>query len=186
MPPPPHRDDDAVVARLRAGDEAAFEALFHAEYGPLCSFAARMLGTNAAAEETVQGVFLKMWTSRARLPAITSVRAFLYKATRNAALDQLKRSAVEGRYRDEVSFDDSADVEPAPDALTQLESRESADALRAAIERLSPRARQVVTLRWGREMKHQDIADVLGISVKGVEIQITRALQTLRRYLAPR
>jgi RNA polymerase sigma-70 factor (ECF subfamily) len=79
-----------------------------------------MLGTNAAAEEIVQGVFLKVWTSRSRLPAIASVRAFLYKATRNAAPDQLKRSAVEGRYRDELSSDETAVVEPEPDALTQL------------------------------------------------------------------
>jgi RNA polymerase sigma-70 factor (ECF subfamily) len=186
MPPPPSPGDQLLVARLRAGDEAAFESLVHAEYGPLCSFARRMLPTDAVTEEIIQSVFLKLWTARSRLPAIGNLRAFLYKSARNAVLDHLKRAGIEDRYAALVGGADEVEVDPTPGAQAELERHETEEALHAAVARLPERSRQVVTLRWGREMTHAEIAEALGISVKGVEIHITRALRALRGYLKAR
>ena len=177
--PPPV---DPLLHRIRSGDEHAFEHLFHAEHAGLCSFADRMLSSPHLAEEVVQSVFLRLWTSRRTLPALGSVRAYLYKATRNAALDHLKHAALEDQWAAATAAEgDQAGSEPEVEALAT--ERERSDALFRAIELLSPRARQAVVLRWLRGMTYPEVADALGISVKGVEIHVTRALRALRGSL---
>lgn len=179
LPPPEH---PGIPDRIRAGDERAFEELFHSYYAPLCAFAHRLVGSPEAAEEVVQAVFLRLWAGRTRLGPQTNVRAYLYAATRNRSLDHLKRAGVERRWLTEGGWEDDLPPE-GDDAQRRLEADEATNALRAAVERLPERARLVVTLRWVHGLRPPEIAEALGISVKGVEIQITRALRALRGYL---
>jgi RNA polymerase sigma factor (sigma-70 family) len=64
-------------------------------------------------------------------------------------------------------------------------ARELDDNLRVAIERLPPKARQAITLRWQWQFKNAEIAEIMGVSVKMVEFSIARALNQLRRTLDP-
>jgi RNA polymerase sigma-70 factor (ECF subfamily) len=70
-----------------------------------------------------------------------------------------------------------------PDPAMAVEGEEMEDAVRRAIDRLPPRARMAVQLRWEGELKYAEIAEVMGISVKGVENQLSRAMEALRRLL---
>jgi RNA polymerase sigma-70 factor (ECF subfamily) len=175
--------DDLQLARLRKGDEQAFERLFHAEYAPLCAFAARIVGSPQVAEDVVQAMFLKLWSNRGYLPQVDSLRAYLFVATRNASLDHLKRSAVEEKWAGRPGWLDEREAEV--DDENDLEAAERAQTLREAVQALPERARLVVTMRWVNGLAHREIAEAMGISVKGVEIQITRALQALRRHFGP-
>lgn len=172
--------DDALVARLRSGDERAFERLFHTEYAALCAFAERIVGSPQIAEDVVQSMFLKLWSGREQLPLVRSLRAYLFASTRNAALDLRKKSAVESKWAARPEWLDERDADSAAEGDTEIEKAEQAETLRDAIERLPERARIVVTMRWVHGLAHREIAEALGISVKGVEIQITRALRALR------
>src|SRR5438477_12354737 len=85
-----------LVARIRAGDEAAFEAMFRAYYDPLCRYVAAYLGSRDAAEDAVQGVFARLWEDRAHW-AVGEVRHYLYAAVRRRAISQIRRMAVQRR-----------------------------------------------------------------------------------------
>ena len=175
---------DPLLQSIRAGDTRTFERLFHADYRGLCSFADRMVASPEVAEELVQSVFLRLWSGRRELQGIRSLRAYLYKATRNAALDHLKHEAHESRWAAAVAAaGDEAAGAAGPDPEQALDDVLRARTLHEAIARLSPRARQVVELRWLQGMTHPEVAEALGISVKGVEIQVTRALRVLRALL---
>lgn len=177
--------DDLQLARLRKGDEQAFERLFHAEYAPLCVFAEKIVGSPQVAEDVVQSMFLKLWSGRERLPVLNSLRAFLFASTRNAALDLLKKSAVEHKWAARPEWLDERDADSMPENDRELEAAERAETLREAVLRLPERARVVVTMRWVHGLAYREIAEALGISVKGVEIQVTRALKALRKHLDP-
>jgi RNA polymerase sigma-70 factor (ECF subfamily) len=170
----------ALLDKLRAGDIAAFEQLFHAEYAHLCTFVDRLVESEAVAEDLVQSVFLRLWTSRTQLESVESIRAYLYRAARNASLDYLKHQRVERRWAETTLAEEVSDQ---PDDADDLVRVEQANSLHEAIAGLTPGMREIVTLRWLRGMKHSEISEVLGISVKGVEIQVTRALRALRRHL---
>jgi RNA polymerase sigma-70 factor, ECF subfamily len=90
---------------------------------------------------------------------------------------------VERKWAARPDWLDERTVDATIDDETQLESAEHAATLREAVQRLPERARLVVTMRWVNGLGHREIADTLGISVKGVEIQITRALRALRKHV---
>lgn len=173
------------VALVRLGDESAFESLFEAYYASLCDFVQSYLHSAESAEEVVQTVFLRIWEQRATWEPTTGVRAYLFAACRNQALGILKHERVVVRTatratREELALGMGRGA-PMPDA--ELHAAELATALRQAVHALPERRRMVVVLRWQHQMSYAEIAGVLGISVKTVEVQMGRALASLRKRL---
>jgi RNA polymerase sigma-70 factor (ECF subfamily) len=167
--------------RLRAGDARALEELFRREYVPLCRFAERYLRDRAEAEDLVQDLFAALWARRGRLDLRGGLRAYLFASVRNRALNVRKHHLVESDWeRDEAAPEVRVlhRTPRRPDEL--LDERERSARLRSAIAHLPERCRLVMQLRWQEQLTHSEIASILGISVKGVEIQLTRGLRALR------
>ena len=164
---------------IRRGDAAAFERLFRSHYEPLCRFAERYVDDSAIAEELVQDLFTQIWVDRARWPAPLNVRAYLFTAVRNRALNLGQRRRVEADW---IAAESVAGEElpGGDDEPSRIESVESKSRLNRAIGALPERCRMVMHLRWRDQLSHADIAQVMGISVKGVEAQLARGLRSLR------
>jgi RNA polymerase sigma-70 factor, ECF subfamily len=173
------------LERIRAGDEQAFESLFKSYYRTLCTFTDGYVRSRETAEELVQTVFLRLWEKRESWEPVASVRAYLFAACRNQALDHLKHRRVVDRVALAARGSESEELvqrQPArPDEV--MYARELAEAFRLAIGQLPERCRAVVILRWEQHLSNLEIARALGISVKGVEAHVTRALGLLRERL---
>jgi RNA polymerase sigma-70 factor (ECF subfamily) len=166
---------------VRANDERVFASMFLEHYSSLCEFVDSYVRAPDVAEEIVQGVFLRLWESRASWRPKHGARAYLFAACRNQALDMLRHEKIVSRTA-ELAFDFSvAQTSVPPRAQAELEAAEIADRLRSAVERLPERRRLVVVLRWQHQLTNPEIAQIMGISVKGVEMQFSRALADLRR-----
>jgi RNA polymerase sigma-70 factor (ECF subfamily) len=166
-------------------NDQAFEALFRAHYGALCSFALRYVRDRAIAEELVQDLFADLWARRAAWePRPGGERAYLLAATRNRALNLRRRQAIERDWEREEGAADVRELHPRPARADQLlETAELAHQVNAALESLPERCRLVMHLRWREQLSYAQIADVMGISVKGVENQLARGLKVLREKL---
>lgn len=179
--------DADLVARVRAGDERAFEALFRAYASPLCRLAYHYLDSVAAAEEVVQDVLLRVWESRATLPVSESLPGYLRVAVRNRALDTTKaaRSALRAHRAGQAAEPQALAGmgQPARSPSEDVEHRELTAALRRAIDRLPARCRLVFVLRWESHLSYAEIAEQLEISVKAVERHRQRALTRLAKSL---
>lgn len=172
------------AAEVGGGEVADFEALFRAEYDGLCDFAERYVRTSAIAEELVQGVFLRVWERRAVLPPNAVTRAYLYAATRNAALQHGRHEQVDRRWREAGGAAGLAEsTADAADAGVDLDGLEAA--IERAIAALPERRRLIFTLSRHQGLRYAEIAEMLGISVGTVEVQMNRALKALRVQLAP-
>src|SRR4051812_44551827 len=90
-------DDRELLERLRRGDSAAFDAIFRQWYAQLVATTASILKDRAPAEEIVQDVMLELWKRREGITFEQSLRAYLFQATRNRALNYLRRARVETR-----------------------------------------------------------------------------------------
>jgi RNA polymerase sigma-70 factor (family 1) len=187
--PPEHPetpDAGALVARIRLGDAAAFRALFERFFEPLHRYALRLLRSREDAEDVVHDVFLRLWRQRDRLEPARDVRAYLYAAARNGALDRLRRRRLEEGWSEggappRASADGAATEAEVESAI---ESEETAEAIRRAVEALPPRQREIILLRWRRQMSYAEIAAELRIAEKTVGIHVGRALRRLRATLA--
>ena len=178
----PAVDDRELLERIRRGDEGAFDAIFREHYPPLVGLAEGMLRSRAVAEEIVQDVMLELWRRRETLAVEESLRAYLFRATRNRALNHLRHSRVERRGEPHVVGETTTHRPTAPAALVE---EEIDVALRTAIGDLPDRCREVFELSRVHGLRYAEIAGALGMSVKTVEAQMGKALRILRERLAP-
>lgn len=174
-------DDRDQLARLRGGDHTAFDEIFRQWYEPVVRSANRVLHDTGVAEELAQDVFLEFWRRRESLAADSSVAGYLMQAVRNRALNHLRHLAVQKKsvvYVEALS-------EPAEHADVAVQSNEVERAIAAAISELPPRTREVFVMSRERGLRYSEIAEQLGVSVKAVEANMSRALRMLREQLAP-
>ena len=180
-----HRDA-ALLARVGAGDPAAFEALFHAYYDALCRLVDRYVQSAETAEEVVQGLFLRLWEQRETWAVRDTVRVYLYSAARRRALDHLKHERVTQRFREAAVADPSLlgdDASP-PSVVDRLETADRVRWVREAIDALPDRYRAVLVLRTQHQLTVPAIARILGIPIKTAETRAARALNLLRAALS--
>lgn len=175
---------DECAPRIRAGDSAAFEQLFRALHAPLVRFATRYSGDAARAEEIVQDVFFAIWQARADWTPRGSVRAYLFGAVRNRALNLRRRDELEDDWAAAEAHDETRTVHAASQSAdVELEQAELVTRAHAALDALPARCRLVMHLRWRDGLSYAEIAEVLGIGVKGVENQLSRGLRAVRTKL---
>ncbi len=179
--PPRLVTESDLLARLRQGDHAAFDAIFRQWYEPVVRSANRILHDPGVAEELAQDVMLELWRRREQLPDGSSIPGYLMQAARNRALNHLRHLQVQKRSQVYVE----ALSEPAEQADADAQTNELDRAIRDAIAELPPRTREVFLLSRERNLKYSEIAEQLGVSVKAVEANMSRALRQLREKLSP-
>lgn len=173
--------DADLLARLRAGDHAAFDAIFRQWYEPVVRSANRVLHDPGVAEELSQDVFLELWRRRESLAPDSSVAGYLMQAVRNRSLNHLRHLQVQQKSAVYVE----ALSEPTEYADADTQAGELQDAVRSAIDALPPRTREVFLMSRERNLRYSEIAEQLGVTVKAVEANMSRALRQLREKLSP-
>lgn len=174
------RADDAFLARaISRGDAAALEELISRYWEPLTSYASRIVGDMAWAEDVVQHTFVGIWSDRAGWSP-RSIRAYLFRSTRNRALDEIRSSRAR-RERERVSTADLVREPQAPDAV--LDAAGIADAVDEAIQQLPERRREAFVLAYLKQMTYSEVAALMGVSTKTVGHHISAALAELRKTL---
>jgi RNA polymerase sigma-70 factor (ECF subfamily) len=164
----------AWVERVRAGDSAAFEALYRAYWERLYAFAFRYLRSKEDAEEIVQEVFFRIWRGHVHWVPAGAVRNYLYLAVRNTARDRLERAAVARRWR---MGERETVVE------IDLEEADLTAAVERALAELPSKRSTICRLRLLNELSYAEIAERLDISEKTVETQLARGLKFLRERI---
>jgi RNA polymerase sigma-70 factor (ECF subfamily) len=169
------------VAAFRGGDERAFEALFRDWYGRLADYASRLVGNADAAEDDVQDVFVALWRRRESIPEADKLPAYLFRAVRNRALNQIRNTDAAARLA--VNAEDEEPMSAPADA--GVLHAEVAGAIAAAVNDLAPRTREIFLMSRDQGLTYAQISDALDISVKTVETLMGRALRALRTRLKP-
>mgnify|MGYP002750878404 FL=1 len=126
-----------ILAKIREGDIKAFEEIFRRYYSPLCWYATGITGEMEAAEEIVEELFYVFWKDREHLQIFQSVKSYLYKAVRNAALQFCEHKEVKERYREYVLAGNA--MEQDSDPHRQLEYEELQGLIRHTLDKLPVR-----------------------------------------------
>jgi RNA polymerase sigma-70 factor (ECF subfamily) len=171
--------ESSVALRVRRGELAAFESLFHRYYEPLVRSAFSYVRARDVAEDVVQDVMVAVWERHTEFALHSSAAAYLHSAVRNRALDMLAHDAVVQRH----AAESESAATPATDEL--VFATELARIAHAKVEALPTRMRDVYRLRRDSALSNAEIAAVLGITVHAVYVQMARAMKILRAGLAP-
>ncbi|MGD8427688.1 MAG: RNA polymerase sigma-70 factor [Balneolaceae bacterium] len=169
------------IEKIRRGDKDAFEKLFLRFYEPLCNFAWTYVRSSHISEELVQDAFLAVWESRESLDKEKNIKTYLFQVVRNKSLNHLKHQEVAREHNKHIEWLNSAPISQIHDFD---EESEFIKAARQAIEDLPERAWQIYTMNRKDGLTYREIAEVLDISPRTVESQMSRALKQLRQSLS--
>ncbi len=172
--------DRALVARIAAGDQGAIQALFARHYTRVFRFVMRQVRSESMAEEIANDVFLDAWRQAGRFEGRSRVATWLLAIAYNKAVSALRKRREE--QLDEGFAESIADEGDAPE--TSALKSDKAEALRAAIERLSPEHRAVIDLVYYHEQSVAEVSAVLGIPANTVKTRMFHARKRLAQYLA--
>ena len=166
------------MARLKAGDAAAYEALHRAHAPRLFNLAYRMLGSAADAEDLVQETFLLVFRKVRGFKGESSVGTWLYRLGMNLCIDRLRsRAAGEARRTRPI------DEDPLPVAAGGGEMLLTRLDLERAIAELPEGCRAAFLLHDVEGFDHREVGAILGVSDGTSKSQVHKARLRLRAYL---
>ena len=156
-------DDDVLMARTAAGEEAAFRLLVQRWETDVRAFLIHMLGSLEEAADLTQDTFVKVFDHAGRYRPEDRFKSWLFRIAGNLARSRLRRRKVVGW----LSFDPAVhDVrDPGPEPSEELLERERAQAVRSALVRLPERQREALALHRYQGLKYREIATAMDTTV---------------------
>ncbi len=179
--PNPEQHEKELLDLFEKDSEKAIDLLFRKYYAYLCKSIFRIIPKENIAEDLAQDVFFELWKKRDNINVNISFKAYLRRAGRNKALNFIRDQKIKWDDVDELDTVESKFSE----ASEKVEAGELKKLIDKSINELPDRCRLVFSLSRFEEMSYQEIADQLGISIKTVENQISKALKQLRSKLEP-
>jgi RNA polymerase sigma-70 factor (ECF subfamily) len=171
-----------VVARARAGDAEAWGELYRDFAPAIFRFCRRALPTREDAEDATMDIFTKLKDILSQYDETRSFSAWLYRVSANHCWDILRRRKI--RQDKETEDVDEVPLEhPDPNQLDRLIEQRTSEEVRAALQKLGPRARMALVLRYYSDMSYDEIADALGVRRAFVGVVLLRARHELRQAL---
>lgn len=169
--------DESLMRAVREGDVGHLGELFERYHLRLFDFLSRVTGDRTAAEDLVQDIFVRVLKYRATYRDGGSFETWLFRIARNARADYFRQ-----RVPSEPIEDEALDTqEPQPGPARRLEVAQERARLRRALMQLRDDKRELLVLARYRDMKYEQIAEILGIEVGAVKVRVHRAVRELRK-----
>jgi RNA polymerase sigma factor (sigma-70 family) len=177
--------DHDLVARVRAGDDLAFERLYRRYHRRIAAYIQGMVHDHARAEDVAQDVFMSALRRMRETDRPIAFKPWIYEIAKNACIDQFRRS----KRAEEVSYDaedgglGSADYgklvtkDPGPDVA--VENKQSLEHLQGAFGGLSETHHEILVMRELEGLSYREIGERLGMTRPAVESTLFRARRRL-------
>ncbi len=171
-----------IIDGLRSGRESAYRQLFDQYYQRLVVFANKYLNDLENARDIVQEFYLYLYESRHAITIQTSLKSYLYSSVKNRCLNQVKHEKVKQKHR-KISRTE-ANIS-APDLEEMMDAVELEAKVYEIVSRLPEKCAQIFIMSRVDGKGNREIAEVLDLSIRTVETQISKALKSLKNSILP-
>lgn len=175
-------EDFYLLQKLKEDDIAALEVIFNKYYTSLCRYLTLIFKNQIIVEHIVQDLFLYIWENRKKIEINTSLSSYLYTAARYKALNKIRDNK---KFFNSYTEFENLHLEENKNPDKIIEIQELQNLIDKAIETLPPRCQQIFKLSKEENLTYEEIANLMGISIKTVENQMNIALKKLRKFLRP-
>lgn len=169
--------ENDLIVRLKAGDQTAFELLFHFYYPGLVMYSTQFTADRMEAEEIVQDFFVRFWQKHQQILLTDSLKSYLFLSVKNGCLNYLKHKKVEEKYIQKMTELSNRHIAYDPDLYVASELQEK---VKSAIDLLPEKCREIFIMSRIQGLRNEEIATNLNLSKRTVETQISKALKVLR------
>lgn len=173
--------EGSLCTRIEEGDQSAFRSFMDMYSKDLYHFALGYVNIREIAEEIVSDVFMEVWNNRQNLHQIQQIKSWLLIIVRNKAISHLRKEHPDTT----VSFEEIEDYyipfvqSPDHDIISEEEIKK----INHAISLLPPKCKEVFMLAKIEKIPYKEIAEILNISVKTINIHIAKALSLISQTL---
>lgn len=176
MPTKQTISDQALQAKLMAGEESAFSELYDRYNAVISAYIKRFVNSSDLAEDLTQEVFIKIWQCKSKLYEVRCIKAYLLIMARNHTLNSLKKA-----MRSDVAMAEVINcfVEQRNDTEEELLSKEYLQYLEKALSDLPPRTREIFRLCRQEGKSYEEVACALGISRNAVKNHMVGSMKIL-------
>ncbi len=174
--------DISLLARIREGDQYAFEQLYYRYHKPVYGFLIKATRSATDSEDIAQEVFARLWNMREKIEPERNIRALIFLIARRAAVDLYRRAGrINTLFSDRVEGDSlSTDLSP-EEILEQYETKLLLD---IAIENMPRKQREIFSLHFHDNLSPAEIAQRLDVSYDNVRKQIWNGKRQLREVIS--
>lgn len=169
-------EDQQLIRAIQNNSEIAFKVVYEQYFAMLCRFLGRMSCDENLAEEIVQRTMVAVWEQRDKIVLKISLKAYLHKVAYHEYLQHI-------RQRSRFPAIETAVLEAIEEMEDEQDDRQLMERLRAEIENLPPKCREVFELSKLKGLKYKEISELLNISTKTIEAHMTKALSKIRAAL---
>ena len=160
-----------IISLIRQGDQKTFETLFTDYFARLCEYSFLIIKDKEVAAEIVQDFFAKLWENRAKAN-IQSIKAYFFKSIHNNSIKYISKKK---------NFESIIDVKEY--GFVMPHDFELPEKLEKSVNELPPKCKEIFLMSRLDKLRHNEIAEKLGISPKTVEVQIRKANLILKEKL---
>lgn len=172
-------DEIALLKRLRHGDTDAYMQLYNHYHPALYNYVLRFIKIPEMAEDTLQEVFLKLWSIRERINPELSFGAYLYRISRNHVFKLLKKIAADDVLRIRAMLEIKNTTE---DADNKVRWNQYQQLLQSAISQLPPQRKKVFKLCREEGKTYEEVSNELSISRNTIKEHMVLAVKSIKEY----
>jgi RNA polymerase sigma factor (sigma-70 family) len=180
--------DEELIALLKRSQEAGFRAAFSLYGRKVYHVAYGFLQNKEEAEDIVQEVFIELFRSLRMFRGESALSTWVYRVSVNKSLELIRSKKRKKRWAfllstGDPSFKEKSHPQADTQADTQLLHDENKKLLHEAIGRLPENQKVAFTLHKIEGMKHQQVAEVMDVTVTAVESLVHRAKSNLKKSI---
>lgn len=179
--------NDFFFARFKDGDELAFEHIFKSKFNQIAGFCEQFISSHDDALNMAQEAFLNLWLNRRKIDKPSGINSFLYTFAKSACLNFIRHQQVIVKYSSQALNEKeqllNSEVLESFD-FNSIEITELNELIQKSINTLPEKCRMVFIKKRFEGKMNKEIAQELGINVKSVEANMTRAVKALKSNLS--
>lgn len=170
-------DEYKCIERLASGDHDAFRSIFMKYFPKMKYFIAHIVKSEEVAEDLSQEVFEKIWLIKEDLPQLKSFNAYIYRMSKNIAINYIERKYIERSYVDNYQVEKDFLIDD------ELEAKDIEMLILLEVEGMPAQRKRIFELSRYENLKNEEIAQQLNITKKTVENHLNLALNQLRKAI---
>ena len=177
---------DFRFLQFKEGDRRAFEYYFKEYYNSIVGFSIQFIGDQDKARSVAQDAFIKLWENREKVQKTNGIQAFLYRSVKTDCLNLLRHNKVVRKYKSRKLQERESNLHTEILNSMNFDSvtfSELENLIERSIAELPDKCKQVFVKKRFENKKNREIAEELGITIKAVEANITRATKFLKLRL---
>ncbi len=164
---------------LNPDAEKMLSAVFREHFDSLFAYGLKISGDDELVKDCIQDLFFRIWKNKVDIGTVTNMKFYLFKALRRQILNAFELKSFR---LTKVSTDRIIHFEISPeDLLIQNQAeRHQREMIMEALNKLSPRQKEAVYLRYFEELDFKETARIMGINLQSAKNNVYRALETLK------